>query len=121
MPDNYPRPVLTGCWLICRGKLKISLPPRKKSALDKARNREAIIASQLCTNHSLSGVYLKRIGKRDTAGSWFCGDTCQPREPPKMTRTHVLLDCPAFEDARCEAWKDPTTGASPGLDQLAPY
>ena len=28
-----------------------------------------------------------------------------------MTRTHVLLRCPAFEDARREAWKDPTTGA----------
>jgi hypothetical protein len=28
-----------------------------------------------------------------------------------MTRTHVLLRCPAFEDARREAWRDPTTGA----------
>jgi hypothetical protein len=27
-----------------------------------------------------------------------------------MTRTHVLLRCPAFEDARREAWKDPITG-----------
>jgi hypothetical protein len=37
--------------------------------------------------------------------------TCQPRGPPKMTRTHVLLRCSAFEDACREAWKDPTTGA----------
>jgi hypothetical protein len=28
-----------------------------------------------------------------------------------MTRTHELLRCPAFEDTRREAWKDPTTGA----------
>jgi hypothetical protein len=28
-----------------------------------------------------------------------------------MTRTHVLLRCPAFEDVRREVWKDPTTGA----------
>jgi hypothetical protein len=96
-------------------------PPPKKSALDKEENREARIASQLHTNHWLSGVYLKRIGKRDSAGCWFCGDTCQPREPPKMTRTHVVLHCPAFEDARREAWKDPTTGAFTRLDQLAPY
>jgi ribonuclease HI len=94
-----------------RGKLTIILPPPKKSALDKARNREARIASQLRTNHWLSGVYLKRIGKRDSAGSWFCGDTCQSRGPPKMTRTHVLHRCPAFEYARREAWKDPTTAA----------
>jgi ribonuclease HI len=42
-----------------RGKLTIMPPPPKKSALDKARNREARIASQLRTNHWLSGVYLK--------------------------------------------------------------
>jgi hypothetical protein len=28
-----------------------------------------------------------------------------------MTRTHVLLRCPAFEDVRREVWKDPNTGA----------
>jgi hypothetical protein len=28
-----------------------------------------------------------------------------------MTRTHVLIRCPAFEDVRREVWKDPTTGA----------
>jgi hypothetical protein len=28
-----------------------------------------------------------------------------------MTRTHVLLRCPAFEDVRREVWKDPTSGA----------
>jgi hypothetical protein len=51
-----------------RGNLTIIPLPPKKSALDKARNREAGIASQLRTNHGLSGVYLKRIGKRDSAG-----------------------------------------------------
>jgi hypothetical protein len=94
-----------------RGKLTITPPPPKKSALDKALNGEARIASQLRTNHWLFGVYLKQIEKRDTTGHWFCEDTCQTREPPKMTRTHVLLRCPTFEDARREAWNDPTTGA----------
>jgi hypothetical protein len=28
-----------------------------------------------------------------------------------MTRTYVLLRCPALEDARREAWVDKTTGA----------
>jgi hypothetical protein len=27
-----------------------------------------------------------------------------------MTRTHVLLRCPAFEDVRREVWRDLTTG-----------
>jgi hypothetical protein len=31
--------------------------------------------------------------------------------PPKITRTHVLLRCPALEDARCKAWVDSRTGA----------
>jgi hypothetical protein len=31
--------------------------------------------------------------------------------PPNMTRTHVLLRCPALEDARHEAWVGNTTGA----------
>jgi hypothetical protein len=39
------------------------------------------------------------------------GDTCQPHETPKMTRTNVLLRCPAFQDARREAGKDLTTSA----------
>jgi hypothetical protein len=30
---------------------------------------------------------------------------------PKMTRTHVLLRCPALEDARRKALVDNTTGA----------
>jgi hypothetical protein len=30
---------------------------------------------------------------------------------PKMTRTQVLLRCPALEDARREAWVDNTIGA----------
>jgi hypothetical protein len=54
------------------GKQIIIPPPPKKSAMDKARNREGRIPSQLRTNHWLSGVYLKRIGKRAHAGCWFC-------------------------------------------------
>jgi hypothetical protein len=45
-----------------RGKLTIIPPPPKKSALDKARNREARIASQLRTNHWLSGYILNESG-----------------------------------------------------------
>jgi hypothetical protein len=52
-----------------RGKQTIILPPPKKSAMDKTRNKEARISSQLRTNHWFSGVYLKRIGKRAHAGS----------------------------------------------------
>jgi hypothetical protein len=94
-----------------RGKQAIIQPPPKTSAMDKARYREAGISSQLRTNHWLSGVYLKRIGKRAHAGYWFCEDRYDNVQPPTMTRTHVLLRCPAFEDVRREMWKDPTTGA----------
>jgi hypothetical protein len=79
--------------------------------MDKARNSEARISSQLRTNHWLSGVYLKRIGKRAHAGCWFCEDRYDNVQPPTMTRTNVLLRCPAFEDVRRDVWKDPTTGA----------
>jgi hypothetical protein len=41
-----------------RGKHTIIPPPPKKSAIDKVRNREPRISSQLRTNHWLSGVYL---------------------------------------------------------------
>jgi hypothetical protein len=51
----------------------ISYTP-KKSAMDKARNREARISSWLRTNHWLSGIYLKQIGKRVHAGFWFYED-----------------------------------------------
>jgi hypothetical protein len=57
-----------------RGKHTIIPPPPKKSAMDKARNREARISSQLRTNHWVSGVYLMRIGTRAYAGCWFCED-----------------------------------------------
>jgi hypothetical protein len=85
----------------------------QKSAIDKARHRYARIPSQWQrgTNHWLSGVYLKRIGKRAHAGCWFCEDRYQNVRPPKMTRTHVLLRCPTFEDVCREVWKGPTTGA----------
>jgi hypothetical protein len=94
-----------------RGKHTIIPPPPKNSAMDKARNREARISSQLRTNHWLSGVYLKRIGKRAHAGCWFCEDRYDSIQPPTMTRTHVLLRCPTFEAVRREVWKAPTTGA----------
>jgi ribonuclease HI len=42
-----------------QGKDTIIPPPPKKSAIDKARNREARISCQLRTNHWLCGVYLK--------------------------------------------------------------
>jgi ribonuclease HI len=92
------------------GKHTIIPPPPKKSAMDKARDSEARISSQLRTNHWLSGVYLKRIGKRAHAGCWVCENRYDHVRPPKMTRTHVMIRCPAFEDVR-EVCKDPTTGA----------
>jgi hypothetical protein len=79
--------------------------------MDKGRNREARIYSQHRTNHGLSGVYLKRIGKRAHAGCWFCEDRYDNIQPPTMTRTQVLLHCPTFETVRGDVWKDPTTGA----------
>jgi hypothetical protein len=96
-----------------KGKHTITPPPPKTSALDKGPNWEARLASQLRTNHWRSGVYLKRIRKRTHAGCWFCDDMYLGDEsgPPKMTRIHVLLRCPALEDARREAWVDNTTGA----------
>jgi hypothetical protein len=94
-----------------RGKHTIIPPPPKKSAMDKARNREARISSQLRTNHWLSGVYPKRIGKPADAGRWFCEDRYGNIQPPTMTRTNVLPRCPTFEAVRREVWKDPTTGA----------
>jgi hypothetical protein len=93
------------------GKHTIIPPPPKKCAMDKARHKEARISSQLRTNHWLSGVYLKRIGKRAHAGCWVCEDRYDNVRPPTMTRTHVLLRYPAFEDVRREVWKDLTTGA----------
>jgi hypothetical protein len=63
--------------------------------------------------HRLSGVHLKRIRKRTHAGCRFCDNMYlgeKPR-PPKMTRTHVLLGCPALEDLRCEERIAIETGA----------
>jgi ribonuclease HI len=87
-----------------RGRHTIIPPPPKKSAMDKARNRGARISSQLRTNHWLSGAYLKRISKRAHAGCWFCEDRYNNIlvQPPKMTRTHVLLRCSTFEAVRRE-------------------
>jgi hypothetical protein len=79
--------------------------------MDKARNSEARISSQLRTNHWLSRVYLMRIGNRAYAGCWFCADRYDNIQPPTMTRIHVLPRCSTFEAVRSEVWKDPTTGA----------
>jgi hypothetical protein len=79
--------------------------------MDKGRNREPGISSQIYTNHWLSGVYLNLIGKRAHAGCWFSEDRYDNLHPHTMTRTHVLLRCPAFEDVRRDVWEDPTTGA----------
>jgi hypothetical protein len=51
-------------------------------------------------------VYLKRIRKRADDKCWFC------HGPAKMTRSHVLLHCPAekLPAARMEAWE----GEGPG-------
>jgi hypothetical protein len=68
-----------------KGKHTISPLPSKESALDKEPNWEASVASQLGTNHWLSGVYLERIRKRTHASCWFCDDMYLGDEhgPPK--------------------------------------
>jgi ribonuclease HI len=92
------------------GKHTITPPPPKKSALDKGPNSEARAVAQLRTNHWLSGVYLKRIKKRSHDGCWFCEPSHNSQDTPRMTRTHVLLRCVAFEEFRRETWTDPLTG-----------
>jgi hypothetical protein len=56
---------------------------------------------------------VKQIRKHTHAGCWFCNDMYLGDAPgsPKMSSIHVLLRCPALEDARREAWVDNTTGA----------
>jgi hypothetical protein len=92
------------------GKHTITPPPPKKSALDKGPNSEARAVAQLRTNHWLSGVYLKRIKKRSHDGCWFCEPSHNSQDTPRMTRTHVLLRCVAFEEFRRETWTNPLTG-----------
>jgi ribonuclease HI len=92
------------------GKHTITPPPPKKSALDKGPNSEARAVAQLRTNHWVSGVYLKRIKKRSHDGCWFCEPSHNSQDTPRMTRTHVLLRCVAFEEFRRETWTDPLTG-----------
>jgi hypothetical protein len=92
------------------GKHTITPPPPKKSALDKGPNSEARAVDQLRTNYWLSGVYLKQIKKRSHDGCWFCEPSHNPQDTPRMTRTHVLLRCVAFEEFRRETWTDPLTG-----------
>jgi hypothetical protein len=79
------------------GKQNIIPPPPKKSPMDRARNSEARAVPPLRTNHWLSGVYLKRIKKRLHDGCWFCEPSQNSPDNPRMTRTHVLLRCVAFE------------------------
>jgi hypothetical protein len=50
------------------------------------------------------------IGKRSHDGCWFCEPSHNSQDTPRMTRTHVLLRCVAFEEFRRETWTDPLTG-----------
>ena len=81
------------------GTEEIPPPPPKKSCLDHMRNSLACAAAQIRTGHWRSAVYLKRIRKMTNDECWFC------RRPVKMTRSHVLLHCPApkLVSARTEA------------------
>jgi hypothetical protein len=90
-----------------KGKHAITPPPPEKSALDKGPHSEARAVGQLRTNHWISVVYLKRIKKRSHDGCWFCESSHNSQDTPRMTRTHVLLRCVAFEEFRRETWKDP--------------
>jgi hypothetical protein len=76
----------------------------------KGPNSEARAVAQLRPNHWLSGVNLKRIKKRSHDGCWFCEPSHNSQDTPRMTRTHVLLRCVAFEEFRRETWTDPLTG-----------
>jgi hypothetical protein len=68
-----------------------------------------VVSTTSCPEHC-SGVYLKRIKKRSHDGCWFCEPSHNPQDTPRMTRTHVLLRCVAFEEFRRETWTDPLTG-----------
>jgi hypothetical protein len=50
------------------------------------------------------------IKKRSHDGCWFCEPSHNSQDTPRMTRTHVLLRCVAFEEFRRETWTDPLTG-----------
>jgi hypothetical protein len=92
------------------GKHTITPPPPKKSALDKGLNSEASIVAQLRTNHWVLDVYLKQIKKRLHDGCWFCEPSHNSQDTPRMTGTHDLLRCVAFEEFRRETLRDPLTG-----------
>jgi hypothetical protein len=103
-----------------RGKHTIIPPPPKKSAMNKARNREARISSQLCTNHWLSGLYLKLIGKRAHAGCWFCEGRYDNVQPPTMTSHTFCFAALPSKMSGVKCGKIQLLVPSPGLDQLAP-
>jgi hypothetical protein len=103
-----------------RGKHTIIPPPPKKSAMDKARNREARISSQLRTNHWLSGVYLMRIGKRAHAGCWFCKDRYDTIQPPTRQEHMFYFAALPLRPSAAKCGKIQLLAPSPGLDQLAP-
>jgi hypothetical protein len=93
-----------------KGPHTITLPPLKKSALDKGPNSESRAVAQPRSTHWLSGVYLKRIKKRSHDGCWLSELVHNSQDSPRMTWTHVLLRCVAFEEFRLETWTDPLAG-----------
>jgi hypothetical protein len=90
-------------WHASPAHQEIPPPSPKKSCLDHMRNA---LARTAATGHWRSAVYLKRIRKRADDRCWFCSG------PAKMTRSHVLLHCPApkLRAARAEACE----GKEPG-------
>ena len=64
---------------------------------DSSRS-EALPVAQLRTDHSpLLAAYLHRIGRRDSA-------TCPHCNGADETAEHLVLHCPAHDQARWESW-----------------
>jgi hypothetical protein len=88
------------------GNGEIPPPPVKKSCLDRTKNGIARVAAQIRTDHWRSAVFLKRIKKRRDDRCWFC------RGDRTMTRSHVLLNCPADKISA----RGSLGGKRPGVD-----
>ena len=64
---------------------------------DWTRN-QCVTVAQLCTGHSLLlAAYLHRIG-------WWDSDTCPHCNGADETAEHLVLHCPAHDQARRESW-----------------
>jgi len=71
--------------------------PRRHWPCDWTRN-QCVTAAQLCTGHSLLlAAYLHRIG-------WWDSDTCPHCNGADETAEHLVLHCPAHDQARRESW-----------------